>query len=215
VVFGVILSTGVVYGVTARPVARRLDVARPAPRGVGLFGDDAWLVTFGRELTRAGVPTLLIRGEARPRPGASDDTDEPEVVTVSLHGGEERVDEAIESMGLSTIIASFRPGTVHSLFVARLTEHVGRRHVLLLPDEIPSIGGFTDPWIPRPFGTLTRSELERRLASGWTISSESGSGSDDEISLARIRSDGTVHFRPDDRERVDAETSIVLRPPRP
>ena len=66
VVFGVILGTGVVYGVTAPIVARLLGVARPKPSGVGLLGNDPWLEDFATALARAGAKVLLVT--TRPPP---------------------------------------------------------------------------------------------------------------------------------------------------
>ena len=66
VVFGVILGTGVFYGITTPFVARWLRVARPSPTGVGLLGNDPWLDDFAAALARAGARVLLFT--TRPPP---------------------------------------------------------------------------------------------------------------------------------------------------
>ncbi|MEO1056542.1 MAG: cation:proton antiporter [Actinomycetota bacterium] len=60
VVFGVILGTGVIYGITTPIVARWLRVARPSPTGVGLLGNDPWLQDFAAALAKAGARVLLV-----------------------------------------------------------------------------------------------------------------------------------------------------------
>ncbi|MGA9276498.1 cation:proton antiporter [Ilumatobacter sp.] len=215
VVFGVIITTGVIYGLSAKPVARALGVARAAPRGIGLFGDDPWLASFGHALVTAGVPTVLIVSSEAERAGKVEDD---EMVTVSLHGSAVAVDEAMEQADLAKVLVSFHPGAVHSVFVARLTEHVGRRHVLLLPDEVPTIGGVSDPWTPRPFGgRLTRTELDRRLGEGWTIAP--GASTDDSVDgsepLAVVHEDGTIDLDPRRSTSQPADVVIALIPPGP
>ncbi|MEM8620658.1 MAG: cation:proton antiporter [Actinomycetota bacterium] len=66
VVFGVIIGTGVIYGITTPFVARWLRVARPSPTGVGLLGNDPWLDDFAAALARAGARVLLVT--TRPPP---------------------------------------------------------------------------------------------------------------------------------------------------
>ncbi|WP_051062784.1 cation:proton antiporter [Ilumatobacter nonamiensis] len=215
VVFGVIISTGVVYGLTAKPVARMLGVTRPPPRGIGLFGDDPWLVSFGRSLAASGVPTVLILSNDAPvDESVVDDTEDSDMITVSLHGEAALLDEAVERAGVSKVIVSFRPGIVHSVFVARLTELIGRRHVLLLPDEVPSIAGVADPWTPRPFGgTLTRSAIERHVDEGWEIRARTGSLPHGHLLLAVVTSDGVVDLQPETSDGDDVERIISLGPP--
>ncbi|MEM9514661.1 MAG: cation:proton antiporter [Actinomycetota bacterium] len=66
VVFGVILGTGVVYGITTPFIARWLRVAQPSPTGVGLLGNDPWLEDFAAALAKTGARVLLVT--TRPPP---------------------------------------------------------------------------------------------------------------------------------------------------
>ena len=60
--FTVIIGTGIVYGLGAGPVARRLGVAGSAPRGIALVGSQPRVVRLGEELVRSDVPVLLMPG---------------------------------------------------------------------------------------------------------------------------------------------------------
>ena len=60
--FTVIIGTGLVYGISAGPLARWLGVAGSAPRGVALVGSQRWVVSLGEELVRADVPVLMMPG---------------------------------------------------------------------------------------------------------------------------------------------------------
>ena len=59
VTFGVILGTGLIYGLTAKPAAGLLGVAQPPPQGIGLLGDDPWLLPSGRCLSEGGADVSL------------------------------------------------------------------------------------------------------------------------------------------------------------
>ena len=59
VTFGVILGTGLIYGLTAKPAAGLLGVAQPPPQGIGLLGDDPWLLPFGLACPRRGRTCCL------------------------------------------------------------------------------------------------------------------------------------------------------------
>ena len=59
VVFGVILGTGVVYGLTAESIARWLGVAGPPTKGVALVRDGSWPVDAACLLQEAGGSVLV------------------------------------------------------------------------------------------------------------------------------------------------------------
>ncbi|GGJ27320.1 hypothetical protein [Streptomyces brasiliensis] len=67
VTFLVIVGTVVVYSLTARPVAARLGVTRPARARPLLVGGDAWVVELARALRTAGIDVLMWAGGARER----------------------------------------------------------------------------------------------------------------------------------------------------
>ncbi|MFF3411014.1 cation:proton antiporter [Streptomyces sp. NPDC002742] len=65
--FVVIVATVMVYGLTALPVARWLDVRRSARSRPLLVGGDPWVVELGRALRSAGLDVLMWAGLDRQR----------------------------------------------------------------------------------------------------------------------------------------------------
>ncbi len=58
--FFIIVGTVLTYGVTAGPLGRWLDVARPNPQGVLIAGAHGWARDIGLELQKAGYNVLLV-----------------------------------------------------------------------------------------------------------------------------------------------------------
>ena len=129
IAFGVILGTGVIYGLTAKPMARALGVSRPPSNGVAIVGQQPWLLELGRQLQALGVPVLVLTAQV-PETIAEDDDGLP---VVSLLDSEERVRSAIAEADLHAAVVAARPGAVVTLVSADLIERLGRRHVLRLP----------------------------------------------------------------------------------
>ncbi|MFI1167966.1 cation:proton antiporter [Streptomyces sp. NPDC020801] len=67
ITFLVIVGTVVVYALTARPVAGRLGVARPARARPLLVGGDPWVIDLARALRTAGLDVLMWAGAAQER----------------------------------------------------------------------------------------------------------------------------------------------------
>jgi NhaP-type Na+/H+ or K+/H+ antiporter len=63
--FLVIVGTVTLYGLTARPVARRLKVVRRARTGPLLVGSDSWTVSIGQALCSAGLDVQMWAGPER------------------------------------------------------------------------------------------------------------------------------------------------------
>ena len=58
--FLVIVGTVAFYGLAAGPVARWLGLTVPSPQGLLIAGASPWVQEFGRTLSEAGVPVLLV-----------------------------------------------------------------------------------------------------------------------------------------------------------
>jgi NhaP-type Na+/H+ or K+/H+ antiporter len=56
IVFGTVL----LYGLTTYPLARKLDVAKPDPRGLLIAGAHSWARRFAMELKNLSLPVLLV-----------------------------------------------------------------------------------------------------------------------------------------------------------
>ncbi|MEU5076036.1 sodium:proton antiporter [Streptomyces asoensis] len=67
VTFLVIVGTVLVYALTAKPVAGRLGVVRPARARPLLVGGDPWVVDLARTLRAAGLDVLMWAGGAQER----------------------------------------------------------------------------------------------------------------------------------------------------
>lgn len=60
ITFIVIVGTVLVYGLTAKLVARRLDLAEPTPKGLLIVGATTWARALARELIAQKVPVMMI-----------------------------------------------------------------------------------------------------------------------------------------------------------
>jgi NhaP-type Na+/H+ or K+/H+ antiporter len=60
VIFAVIVGTVAIYGLTAAPLARWLDLADPDPDGLLFVGADRWVRTVARHVQELGVSVALI-----------------------------------------------------------------------------------------------------------------------------------------------------------
>lgn len=67
VTFLVIVGTVLVYGLTAKPVATKLNVVRTARFRPLLLGDDPWVVDLARALRTAGLDVLMWAGSTQGR----------------------------------------------------------------------------------------------------------------------------------------------------
>ncbi|MET7299665.1 cation:proton antiporter [Embleya sp. NPDC005575] len=67
ITFLVIVGTVLVYALTARPVAARLGVVRPARARPLLVGGDPWVIDLARSLRAAGLDVLMLAGLAQER----------------------------------------------------------------------------------------------------------------------------------------------------
>ncbi len=213
VVFGVILGTGVVYGITGKFVANALGVAQPTPTAVGLLGDDPWLVPFGRCLAGAGVSTLLITNARRTSEPTLPGEQSAPLINVSIQDGTDVVEQAMRDAELADMVISFRPGEVHSWIVASAISVLGRRHIMRVPDE-PTIGVsavIPDWWSNKLFdGKVTSTELDRRLKAGATIEVVPRPGAPGTTLLVAVSHRGQVDFKPQAKEARLGNTLIAL-----
>ncbi len=209
VVFGVIFGTGVTYALTAKPVAHLLGVADPPPRGIGLIGDDPWLLPFGNCLAEAGVPTLLIATEELTAVGLG-----PNLATVSVRDESEDLSEAYRQTPLERVIVSARSDVITTLIVDQVIEGIERKMVMWVPDaRISSLEGeIPRRWSTMPFGgQITREALEDSLEAGSMIEVVANPAPDDTVLLAAVNAEGSVNLRPmfDEPDPQDTLIGIV------
>lgn len=209
VVFGVILGTGIVYGLGAAPLARRLGVARPAPTGVGIVGDAPWLTDLARVLQECGVPVLRVTARS------TDETmsDAHGVPTISIADSEDQISAALDQAGLSQVLISNERTNLLTVVTALFIERLGRRHVILIPEPQSravgsriAAGATARPSVPG----MTRSDIERRVAAGATVRVVPEPGGEDVLPLAAVSADGTVDLQSPGRSPTPGETVIAL-----
>lgn len=205
--FGVILGTGIIYGLSAKPVAKRLGVTEPPRKGVGFIGDDPWLFDLAGQLKDLDVPVLVLT-TAAPEDLKRQRTDVP--VSSILYDWE-RVSQDIQDASISQVVFCAPESVVGLLIEDQAIESLGRRQVFHLP--------LTKQTVPRVFISKSRSrqpfdpgvtlaEIEGRLAAGATIRAISGPMGKGTIPLAAVAPDGTVNLTPGIR-RSGGEDKIV------
>ena len=199
VIFGVIIGTGLVYGLSAPTVVRLLGVEQPPARGVALVGDDRWLAPFGRRLSDAGVTTLLVTHDPPPLDGSAESTDRLSPSVVSLREGTARIDQSVRDAAVGQAIVSVPSDAALTLLESDLIELLGRRHVLRVARAVTAPGHTFIPerFSARPFaGEVTREEIGRRVDEGATIEVLTDATRPDVLLLAAITVDGSVNLEP-------------------
>ena len=207
--FGVILGVGVVYGLTAKPVAAAIGLSLPRPTGVAIVGTRAWLLELGRCFHDLGVSVLVFASE-RPE-------DLPEAhAALPMVSTTDRPDELGEQLGSamlgSAVVATVRT-PMSDLVVAELVETLGRRHVYVVPsgeeggvDRLLHERATNRPFIPG----VSIEELDRRVAAGAQVQichAEPPSGA---IPLAVVGADGSVDLQPSMRSRASDGVLVAL-----
>ncbi len=165
VTFLTIVTTVILYALTARPLARLLGVAGPPANGVLIIGANSVSRALARPLHEAGIRTLLVDTNVEAVGRANTDG------FTAVHGDaldphfEER--QGIEGLGSMWALTPNR--TTNSLAAVRFTDHFGRGHVYQVAvSEAESMeshlrGRFL--WD----GRVTYTEMRDRLRDGWRV----------------------------------------------
>lgn len=208
VVFGVILGTGIVYGVTARPVARMLGVGQPPPTGVGLIGDSPWVLSLARHLRDAGAAVMV--GVSRAPQELEDDATNAGITIVSVLRHGTLLGRALHEADVAQVAVCTAPGL--DLGELALIEHFGRRNVLRLPSSRASAD--LDRRLPRrlsarPFAPgITFEDIDDRVAAGATIEVLDDPAAAGTLALAAVHPDGAVNLQPGSRP-PDADDRVI------
>jgi NhaP-type Na+/H+ or K+/H+ antiporter len=217
--FLVIVATVVLYGLTARPVARRLRVAEPPARALGLLGAPAWARALGRELERGGADVVVVPDDADEAVAARRDG-------LGVYDGPltpEGLAEAVEVHGLRQVLATSSREERNELAVDRLAEAVGRPNLFVLregPAAEPRFRGATRTVAARhAFGVdVGRRELARRFDAGWSLTTvpDGTSGGDlpaGALPLVHLGRDGTPQVLTGHAPGHRDGATVVLVPP--
>jgi NhaP-type Na+/H+ or K+/H+ antiporter len=212
VVFGVILGTGIVYGFTTKPVARRLGVTEPPAKGVGLIGDAGWMIDLARLLQEAGVSVLV--EVTTPIGDAAADAQRTGIPIVSALDTSQNLNKARGDADVAQFVMCIPPGYLENLGVAALVERYGRRNILRLPASDPSAG--IDRRLPArmsasPFAPgVTLANIDERIASGAQVQLVEDPNGADVLPLASVSPDGAVNLQPGSRTPGGDDTIIGL-----
>jgi NhaP-type Na+/H+ or K+/H+ antiporter len=210
VVFGVILGTGVVYGLTAKPVARWLGVTKPPAKGVGLVGDGAWLVDAARLLQEAGVSVLV--EVTTPVGDAEADAQRTGIPIVSVLDTTQNLDQARRDADVAQFALCIPPGYLVNLGEAALVDRYGRRNILRLPASDASAD--IDRRLPKrmsasPFSPgVTLANIDARIASGAHVQLVEDPFGAGVLPLASVSPDGAVNLQPGSGS-LGAEDTII------
>ncbi len=129
IVFIVIISTVIIYGLPASWVARKLGVAKPEPNGVLILGAKDWAIEIGKKLQEEGIKVLMADANwnnvAKARTQNLD----------AYHGNilSEIALEEIDLDGIGHLLAFTPNDEVNSLAALRFGEIFDRSHVFQLP----------------------------------------------------------------------------------
>jgi len=216
VVFGIILGTGVVYGLAAKPIAKALRVVKPPARGVGLVGRDRWLLDLGARLQELGVSVLVVTSQ--PPDAAQTDQERSGVPVLSLSDSEATVRGAVHGADIGQAALCAPANTALDLLDSHLIETMGRRKVFRLPDRRRTNASGRRALADRsahPFAPgVTLQDVEARLDAGAVVKVIDQPASEAVLLLAAVGPDGAVNLQPGARAPGPDDTVIALVGPR-
>ncbi|MCB9871095.1 MAG: cation:proton antiporter [Planctomycetes bacterium] len=127
-VFGVIISTVLLHGLSLRPLARRLHLAHQDGSGVLVVGASAWAVALSQRLAEAGATVVL----ADRRHGS---VSRARMEGLEVHHGDVLAEEAAMELPMeqvSWVLAAADDDAYNSLVCLRFGPELGRERVLQL-----------------------------------------------------------------------------------
>jgi hypothetical protein len=163
VTFLVIVATVALYGLTAVPVARRLDVTRPARSRPLLVGGDPWVIDLARALRAAGLEVLMWAP-------SGDQRTQIQQAALELAPGEQlasAIGQGTELEGVTAVLLLTGEDHYNALAATTLAGDSGTPVYRLAPSS-----GATAPYIPGEIlfaPALTRPALTARYTAGARI----------------------------------------------
>jgi NhaP-type Na+/H+ or K+/H+ antiporter len=171
ITFLVITATVTVYGITAYPLSKYLDIARPNPQGILIVGAHTWARAIASFLQESGYQVVMV------------DSNWSNVATARQEGLktyyenvlQEDVHENIDFDGIGKLLALTPNDEVNSLAALHFVEQFGRSHVYQLSRQSRT-REVSEETIPKHLsGRLlftpdaTYSNLSKRFGSGAVI----------------------------------------------
>jgi NhaP-type Na+/H+ or K+/H+ antiporter len=128
VMFLVVFSTVLIYGLAASPIAQRLGLAQPNPQGVLFVGAHSWARAMAYALQRRGCPVLMVDSDWTSICAAR-------MAGLSAYHGSVLAERTLDEINLSPLgrmLALTSNNEVNSLACLRFREVFGRRGVYQL-----------------------------------------------------------------------------------
>jgi NhaP-type Na+/H+ or K+/H+ antiporter len=194
-VFGVILGTGVIYGLSAGPVAEALGVRKPSAKGVAVVGNDQWLADLAGCLDAQSVPTMVITSSPLVRLEDS----ELEIVTASLRGTESDLRGKMDEVGVAEAIVCLEPGLSENLVTALLIERLGRRNVYRVAHGSETA---LERTMEKAAGTqafgqdVSSDDVKRKVQSGLVLRVLGSHEIEDALVVVAVNPDGRANLNP-------------------
>ena len=129
ITFAIIIGAGIVYGFGAPWMAKVLGVSQGIPKGVAFFMPQDAAHPVASELSKAGVPVLVVDDEPR-------DTLEEADLPYKLFGGGVQSDglaAALEENGIGTAVIATGLGERDLLTMSVVGSHIGARNIHIIP----------------------------------------------------------------------------------
>ncbi len=192
----VIMSTVLLYGLTAVPVAKMLQIARPPNRAVAIVGGSGWHLKMAGALQEAGVSTIIFTDRQIERRRAQ------QAMLLAYDGDlqSEELEEAADALGVGSVLVLSDRTELVTAAVTRLGHIVGRSNIYAL--RRPQVGGVAASIATRPaFGQLTAEEMDDFMANDAEVVLTDGETgpepNENQIVLARLQQlGGAVSFGP-------------------
>jgi len=212
VVFGVILGTGIIYGLGAKPMATVLGLVRPVPQGVAIIGHRDWVVDLGARLQDASVSVLILTAEPPEQARALEQS--TGVPTLSIDDTHANSREAIVRTDIGQVLICAPSNIAVDLLDVHLISAIGRRKVLRLPDARP-INALGERVLAdrsaHPFGPdITLQDIDERVSGGATVEVLDRPPTADDLALAAVSPDGTANLQPGRRTPGHEDTVIAM-----
>lgn len=129
--FAVIIGSVALYGLTSRPIAKRLGLAEPNPQGVIIVGAHRWARDIAGALRDAGIRTLLVdNNRANSRAARS-----AELPIHSANILDESLLEEIDLGGMGRLVALTANDLVNVMACQRFIRVLGRENVYQLAGQ--------------------------------------------------------------------------------
>ena len=127
--FVVVALSVVVYGLGAKPLAKRLRLTVPEPTGVAVIGAPPWVVSLGECLQRVDVQVLVITtDEVEIRAAQSAD-----LLVYNGRLAHKDLAETVEALGIGIALAVSEREELNAYASERFVQLLGRAHVFALP----------------------------------------------------------------------------------